>query len=551
MEGRMKKKWNRREFATASVAAGAAALALPKNLLAGGGAAASTGTPTSVAAAGAAAASAAIVTPRKRVSMPIEVEYGGRMSWGRDLTLADTLTPAGAAVPNYPKGWKEGTTIPAEYYLDDKVYQNDEKYLRENFWFMVDHQSRIPNPGDYFVFEYGHGTSVIVLRDQAKQIRAYHNVCMHRGSRLVQHGFDGVRPTEARPDGKPVDPVLSMVQLGPSGNTPVIRCVYHAWTYDLSGKLVAFPKGMPDDFNASDHGLQPCHLQMASGFIWLSFATGEAPEFEPWIQNWRAVADKYGAADLKAVARLAAPTKANWKLVLENFRECYHCYPAHTKTYSVVHQNYGDPDTSTPEQRARIDAEIAKWDGKPLPQRAPRAAADSNAGNNAYRNGGDSPTQGQGFSPGMSSPGSHMKLGYLTGSMDGKPLSRLLPARQEWSHYYQGASVGFSTSWLKAYDDHIAVVRFTPRGPASTDAELFFLVHPDAKEGKDYDVKRIQALWGNTYREDRWICENQQFGVLSERYNFKGVGQPYAAQEGGPASLAQWYMREVAPKSNV
>jgi Rieske 2Fe-2S family protein len=132
--------------------------------------------------------------------------------------------------------------------------------------------------------------------------------------------------------------------------------------------------------------------------------------------------------------------------------------------------------------------------------------------------------------------------------MDGKPLSRLLPTRNDWSHYYQAASVGFSTSWLKAYDDHVVGLRFTPRDVDKTDAELFWLVHPDAKEGKDYDVKRIQALWGNTYREDRWICENQQMGVRSDRYNFRG-GQPYAAQEGGPASICQWYMREVAGQS--
>jgi len=169
----MKKKWNRREFATATMAAGAAAMALPKSLLATGAttSAAASGV-TSAAAAGAAAASAAIVTPRKSQRMPIEVEYGGRFSWGRDLTLADTLTPAGEAVPNYPNGWKEGTTIPAEYYYDPEIYAHDEKYLRENFWFMVDHQSRIPKPGDYFVFEFGQGTSVIVLRDQNNEVKA-------------------------------------------------------------------------------------------------------------------------------------------------------------------------------------------------------------------------------------------------------------------------------------------------------------------------------------------------------------------------------------------
>jgi len=543
---RMKKKLSRREFARTSVAAGAAAVALPTALFANR---ATPGT-SPAAAAGAAAASTAATAPRRRAAMPLEVEYGGRMSWGRDLRLEETLTPAGAPTPTYPNNWKEGTTIPAEYYVDEKHYLNDERYLQENFWFMVDHHSRIPKPGDYFVFEFGRGSSVIVLRDQAGEVRAFHNVCRHRGSRLIQHGFDLVRPTEALPDGKPADKVLSMVQLGPSGNTPVIRCVYHAWTYDLSGKLVAFPSGMPDGFDAADYGMHPCHVQTVAGFIWLSLARGDAPEITQWTANWKAVADKYGTADLKIATRLAAPTRANWKLVLENFRECYHCYPAHTKTYSYVHQNYGDPNVSTPEQRARIDAELAKWDGKRLERRPDQ---DSNAGNTAYRSGGDSPTGGPQSNTGMAGAGqgSHMKLGFLTGSMDGKPLAPLLPNRKEWSHYYQGASVGFSTSWLKAYDDHVAVVRFTPRAVDRTDAELFWLVHPDAKEGKDYDVKRIQALWGNTYREDRWICENQHLGVLSERYNFGGTGQPYAAQEGGPASIAQWYMREIAGRSGA
>jgi Rieske 2Fe-2S family protein len=142
--------------------------------------------------------------------------------------------------------------------------------------------------------------------------------------------------------------------------------------------------------------------------------------------------------------------------------------------------------------------------------------------------------------------GSHLKLGYVTGSLDGKPIAPLLPTEKKWDDLSYRAVSGFSTSWMMAYNDHVVVVRFTPRGVQSTDAEIFFLVHPDAKEGKDYDPKRLQALWGNTYREDRWICENQQFGVLSERYNFGGSGQPYAAQEGGPASIAQWYMREIA-----
>jgi Rieske 2Fe-2S family protein len=298
---------------------------------------------------------------------------------------------------------------------------------------------------------------------------------------------------------------------------------------------------MPEGFDPGQYGLHPAHVKVTEGFIWLSLARNEPPEFDPWVLMWRAAAQKYQMGDLKIATRLKAPTKANWKLVIENFRECYHCYPSHTKSYSVVHQIYGDPNVATEEQRQRIDAEIQKH-GHPAVARqgGPRGVAG--------RRGQDDPIEGPSASAGMGSPalqGSHLKLGYMTGSLDGKPIAPLLPSRKEWTHHSQRSATGFSTSWMMAYDDHVCVVRFTPRDVESTDAEIFWLVHPDAKEGKDYDVKRLQALWGNTYREDRWICENQQFGIRSSRYN-ADRGQPYAAQEGGPAGFIKWYMREVA-----
>lgn len=539
----MGKKLSRRDFAKTSMAAGAAAAAaaLPASLVAKESVAA-----TAAATPSAAVAAGAAVARRRKITMIPEVPYGGMNEFGdgRDAWLQNVMTPAGQTPLNYPGGWKEGTTIPLEYYIDEKHYLNDERFLAEHFWFMIDHHSRIPKPGDYFIYEFGRGDSLIVLRNTAGEVKAFHNICRHRGSRLCQHGFDEVRPTEALPDGKPVDKVLSVVQLGPSGNTQVFRCPYHAWTYDLDGKLTYFPTGMPTDFDPQQHGLHPCHVRTVQGFIWVSLARGDAPEFEPWIGMWKTVADKFQMEKLKIATRLKAPTRANWKLVIENFRECYHCYPSHTKSYSVVHQIYGDPATATAEHRARVDAEVGKH-GHPARPRGPNAGASQIP----YPRRGDSPV-GEATSAGMGGggqfTGTHLKLGYLTGSLDGKPVAPLLPTQKEWSHMGHRAVSGFSTSWMMAYDDHVTVVRFTPRDIASTDAEIFWLVHPDAKEGKDYDVKRIQALWGNTYREDRWLCENQQFGIMSSRYNYRS-GQPYAAQEGGPASFIQWYMREVAP----
>ena len=527
----MSKKLSRRDFARKSVAAGAAAAALPSVLLAKSPAA---GKPSgSVKAAGAS------VAKRRRLVLPPEVAYGGQGYDGQNVTLDSTLRSAGQMTGGYADGWSEGTTIPVKYYTDDAIYANDEEHLRENFWFMVDHHDRIRNPGDYFVFEYGRGDSVIVLRDKAGEVKAFHNVCRHRGSRVCQHGFDGVRPSEARPDGKPVDPVLSIVQLGPEGNTPVFRCPYHAWTYDLEGKLVSYPQGMASDFDASQNGLHPAHVRTVGGFIWISLASGEAPEFDPWINMWKSVTEKYQTADLKIASRLAAPTKANWKFVIENFRECYHCYASHSRSYSAVHQIYGDPDKATGEIRDRISAQMAGHGHPRQPFRNPRDRAN-------YRP-QDNPIEGlvEGFVPVSDLRGSHLTLGFLTGTLDGKPASRLLPGRTEWTHTGQRAATGFSSSWMMAYDDHVVVVRFTPRDTLMTDAEVFWLVHPDAEEGKDYDVAHMQALWGNTYREDRWLSENQQYGVGSTRFNFEGKPQPYAASEGGPAGFIEWYMREM------
>jgi len=124
------------------------------------------------------------------------------------------VKPARAAAANSEtsKEWRAGRTIPAEYYYDDEHYKKDERYIAEKFWLLADHASRIPDTGDYFVFKFGLGESVIVLRDESGNIRAFNNVCRHRGSRLCRH--DG--------DPRPEDERLSVRQLGESGNAQVI-----------------------------------------------------------------------------------------------------------------------------------------------------------------------------------------------------------------------------------------------------------------------------------------------------------------------------------------
>src|SRR5215472_16259636 len=227
------------------------------------------------------------------------------------VTEAGALSSAAASPSSERSSWKKGGTIPAEYYLDEKWYARDEHYLKQNYWWVVDHESRIPEAGDYFLFQFGRGDSIIIARDDKGTINAFHNVCRHRGSRLCLH--DENLPSEAGAGGKRPDAIFSVRQLGQDGNTSVFRCPYHAWTYDLTGKLVSVPGAAnfaPAGFSMADHSLHPAHVRVVRGFIYVSLAAGAPSEFQVPVGGLE--------PKLKVAASRTHHVKGNWKLVLEN-----------------------------------------------------------------------------------------------------------------------------------------------------------------------------------------------------------------------------------------
>ena len=224
---------------------------------------------------------------RKPVTGPPE-----NPGYGGPRTLQPTVTTKGAPKED-PGGWVEGTTIPAEYYVDDMHFAADERFLADALWMMVDHESRIPNAGDYFTFEYGRSESILIVRDKAGKVNGYYNVCQHRGSRLCRHADHPAKEQESR---------ISVRQLGKSGNTPVFRCPYHAWTYDLEGNLI-YAYAMGDDFDPGEHGLKPCNLRVSEGHIFVNLSQGEPPDFEEATARFQALAKHYGMKDLKVAVR--------------------------------------------------------------------------------------------------------------------------------------------------------------------------------------------------------------------------------------------------------
>jgi phenylpropionate dioxygenase-like ring-hydroxylating dioxygenase large terminal subunit len=502
----MSKKLTRRDFARTSVAAGAA-MALPAAL----------GTPVAAHAvdsvSSSSAAKGAALAKRLRAALPSpQWGYGGDpVSEARDsIAMAYAAGVQAAPTPEVINGWRVGTTLPAEYYLAEKHYLKDERFLAENVWLLVDHESRIPKPGDYFVFEFGRAESVIILRNQAGEIKGFHNVCRHRASRLARHHRDPAPPDADK---------LSVRQLGPAGNTPVFRCPYHAWTYDLTGRLISAPNGMPADFDMAQNGLVPCHVRTSGGFIIANLSHDEPPDFESVVNpprklTWKSVCDDYGTTRMKIAARQFYPVQANWKLVLENFHECYHCGPAH-KSLVKAHPFWDGTMSET--ERTRIATQVESF----VPTQLRRA------GGQSAMAGGDLPA------------GAMLNIGFSTGSLDGKPVAPLLPGRTAYTHQRWSASTTWALGNIQCYDDYIAVVRHTPRDVGKTDVEIFWLVNAEAKEGRDYKPDRVMALWDVTEREDRWIVENQM-GYLSSAYR---IGR-YATTEGATRFI-QSYMQEV------
>jgi Rieske 2Fe-2S family protein len=208
-------------------------------------------------------------------------------------------------------------TLERESYVSPEVFAAETEGIFMQRWFCAGHVSRIPAAGDYFVLD-AYGESLIVLRDAAGEVRAFYNVCRHRGTRMCEESEGHLNKS--------------------------IQCPYHAWTYGLDGKLIGAPlmKGV-QDFNKDEFPLHAVNLHLWEGFIFLSLA--EVPgAFE---QEFASVIDKFRGWNLpalKSVRRVTYDVKTNWKFVFQNYNECYHCPPVHPQLARISSSDSGEND---------------------------------------------------------------------------------------------------------------------------------------------------------------------------------------------------------------
>ena len=189
-----------------------------------------------------------------------------------------------------------------EYFTSAEVWRVEQERVFRPSWLLAGHVSALPANGNYFLFECG-GDSVIVLRDQSGRLRAHHNFCRHRGTRLCM---------EAR----------GRLEAG-------IRCAYHAWAYDLDGALRAAPH-MADvaGFERGDWGLKPVALAEWRGFLFVNFASMPTP-FSDALPNLLGRFTRWPLEELQSAYQTVYEVEANWKLFFHNYSECYHCPGVH------------------------------------------------------------------------------------------------------------------------------------------------------------------------------------------------------------------------------
>ena len=390
---------------------------------------------------------------------------------------------------------RKGYSLPRDLYVSDEAFRFDTQVMLKSVWLYACTVAHVKNPGDYFVFELAHN-SIIVVRGRDNQVRAFWNTCRHRGAQIC---------TEQR------------------GRAPRLICPYHQWTYGLDGALLA-ARSMADDFSKADNGLVPVALENVGGLIFLCLSDDPPP-----IDRVKAdIADQIAVYDLekcKVAVQDNLVENANWKLVMENNRECYHCDAGHPELISVL-GTYGF-GKGLPEDGAADVVDDKAFDAIVEAKRTEWQKL------GIYRDVIE-------FPDGWWHRIARLPLanGAVTQSIDGKLACRKLigpfakPETSSLSVWTQ------PNSWHHFCCDHVVTFSLTPLSAGQTLLRTSWLVHEDAVEGVDYDPDHLAALWRTTNDQDgRFSMLNHQ-GIATDGYR---LGR-YAVEEKLVDDFKQFYV---------
>jgi glycine betaine catabolism A len=352
------------------------------------------------------------------------------------------VTPGGSLIPTLEGAW----------YTSPDVFARELAAIFDRDWLCVARSADIPGPGQFQVVQAG-SESVLVIRQRDGGLRAFLNVCRHRGARLC------------------------LEESGQTGR--YLRCSYHAWAYELGGPLAAAPNlaRMPD-IDRDAYGLVPVTLREWLGYVWVCLAA-QPPSFEDTVVGavtsrlgTAAAIESYAVDDLAVGRRIRYDVAANWKLLVENFMECYHCAPIHPELTSVL-----------PEFAGGYAAQYYVGHGAAFADRVTGFTVDGSAG-----------------------------FGRLPGVTD------------EQDRRYYAITIRPQV-FINLVPDHAIIHRMIPVGPDRTTIVCDWLFAAEVV-ASGQDVSRSVELFDLVNRQDFAACERTQPSMSSRAYRSGGVLVP-------------------------
>ncbi|TVQ69099.1 MAG: aromatic ring-hydroxylating dioxygenase subunit alpha [Oceanospirillales bacterium] len=404
--------------------------------------------------------------------------------------LEDPLANVRSAAASMLINRKPNYSLEQPFYNDERIYQLDLQEIFEKEWIFAGMTCEIPSKGNFITLTIGNNP-VVLVRGAESIVHGFFNVCRHRGSRLCV--------TE-------------------KGKVAKLVCPYHKWTYELDGSLLFAGSDMGDQFDLNAHNLKPVNVKVAGGYIFVCLADNP-PEFEAFTEELKHYLEPYDVENLKVAVQTDIIEDANWKLVLENNRECYHCNGSHPELLNSL-QQFDDTDDplATPEYKALVAVKQQDWDN----MRVPHTLKYFGKRNRMTR--------------------TPLLDGVLSMTMDGKPACKKLMGRITSPDMGSLRILHLPNSWNHWMGDHSVVFRVLPLGPQKTLVTTKWLVHKDAVEGVDYDISNMRKVWDSTNDQDRVLAEENQRGINSIAYQPGPYSETF---EFGVIDFVNWYSDRI------
>jgi Rieske 2Fe-2S family protein len=353
-------------------------------------------------------------------------------------------------------------TLPQNHLISPEVFAKEQERIFSTQWLCVGHQSQLAKPGDYFVQEVVR-ESLIILREQKGGVRGFYNVCRHRGTRICEEKSGHLRET--------------------------LQCPYHAWTYGLDGRLVGAPHmDKVDGFNKAQYSLHAVSLALWEGFIFVNLAKESTPletVFAPLAGKF----SHWNLSKLRSARRIEYDVRANWKLIFQNYSECYHCPLVHPALSKL-----------TPYDSAENDLCEGPFLGGFMPI-----------------------TKGNSLT--------------MSSNVCALPVGDIKAEDHHRVFYY---SI-FPNMLLSLHPDYVMVHQLWPQSPERVLIYCDWFFHPDAFGRPDFRPEDAIEFWDMTNRQDWHVCQLSHQGIASRAYQ----PGPYSPRESIPAAWDREYLRAL------